>query len=79
MTVLAEAEKLVFSLPEKERAKLAERIIASLPGPFIDDDDDGIEEALRRSSEMDENPDSIISIEQLHKMIKERFPTCLSD
>ena len=56
MSVVAEAEELALRLSDSERAKLAEKLIASLPGPFIDDSDDGIEEALRRSREMDEDP-----------------------
>ena len=54
---IADVEKLAMELSAPERRKLAEKLIASLPGPFIEDDDDGVEEALRRSREMDENPD----------------------
>ena len=79
MSVIAEAEELALSLSDSERAKLAEKLIASLPGPFIEDDDDGIEEALRRSREMDENPETVISMEKFDEMIKKRFPQCVSD
>lgn len=79
MSVIAEAEELALSLPDSDRAKLAEKLIASLPGPFIEDDDDGIEEALRRSREMDENPEMSISMEELDEMIRKRFPQCVSD
>ena len=79
MSVIAEAEELALSLPDSERAKLAEKLIASLPGPFIEDDDDGIDEALRRSREMDENPEMSISMEELDEMIRKRFPQCVSD
>ena len=79
MSVIAEAEELALSLPDSDRAKLAEKLIASLPGPFIEDDDDGIEEALRRSQEMKDNPDMGISFEELDAMIKKRFPQCVSD
>lgn len=74
MSVIAEAEELALGLSDSERAKLAEKLIASLPGPFIGDDDDGIEEALRRSCEMKENPEMSISFDELDKSIKARFP-----
>lgn len=79
MSVIAETEELALSLSAPDRAKLAEKLIASLPGPFIDDDNDGIEEALRRSREMDGNPAMSISMEQLDEMIRKRFPQCVSD
>ena len=58
MSVVAveEVEKLAFELTEKERAKFAGKLLNSLPSPFDNDDDDGVEEALRGSREMDENP-----------------------
>lgn len=81
MPIVTEAETIeqALKLPDSSRAKLAEKLIASLPGPFINDDDDGVEEALRRSREMDENPEMAISLEQLDEMIKDRFPQCALD
>lgn len=79
MSVVTQAEQLALSLSDSERAMLAEKLIASLPGPFIEDDDDGIEEAICRSREMDENPGMSISFEELDEMIKKRFPQCVSD
>ncbi len=55
MSVIAELEEKAMSLTKMERGELASRLIASLGTPF-DDDDDGVEEALRRSRKMDENP-----------------------
>lgn len=71
MSIIAEAEKLVFSLSEKDRAELVGKILRSLP---LYADDGGLEEARRRDREMDENPDSMITMEQLHEKISERFP-----
>ena len=79
MSVVTEAEELALSLSDSERAKLAEKLIASLPGPFIEDDDDGIEEAIRRSREMDEDPTMSISLQELDERIRKRFPKCVSE
>ena len=70
MSVIAEAEKLALSLPDNERAKLADRLIESLPADFIDEEE--IEEARRRSRDMDEDPSRIISLEQLDVLIANR-------
>ena len=66
---VTEVEELALGLPASERGKLAEKLIRSLPGPFIEDDDDpdGIEEALRRSREMDENPEMSLTEEEFFK------------
>jgi hypothetical protein len=70
MSVIAEVEKLAFSLPDNDRAKLADRLIASLPADFIDEAK--IEEALRRSKEMDEDPSKVLMHEEFFKFFKER-------
>ena len=70
MSVIADIEKQALDLPEQERAKLADRLIASLPPDFIYEEE--IEEALRRSREMDEDPGKAITLEQLDEMIKNR-------
>lgn len=64
MPTIADAEQIVFGLSDSERARLAEKIIASLPSPFIDNDDDWIEESIRRSNEMDEDPEMVLSQDQ---------------
>lgn len=74
MSVITQAEELALSLSDSERAGLAEKLIASLPGPFIENDDDGIEEALRRSREMQEDPSMAITMEQLDEKIRKLFP-----
>ncbi|HQZ83275.1 MAG TPA: hypothetical protein PLR83_08645 [Pyrinomonadaceae bacterium] len=62
--MVAEVEEMALGLPASERGKLAEKLIRSLPGPFIGDDDDGVEEAIRRSREMDENPEMSLTEEE---------------
>lgn len=79
MSLIAEVEELALSLSASDRGKLAEKLIRSLPSPGWDDDDDGIEEALRRSREMDNNPEMSISMEHLDEMVRKRFPQCVSD
>lgn len=70
MSVIGEVEKLALDLPEQDRAKLADRLIASLPPDFIDEDE--LEEARRRSCEMDKDPSRVITLEQLDEMIANR-------
>ena len=70
MSVIAEAEELALSLSESDRANLAGKLLASLP-PGFDDDDDGIDEAIRRSREMDENPEMSLSHEEFMKSFEE--------
>lgn len=60
MSVISEAEELALKLPPSERGRLVSKLIASL-SPTFDEDDDGIGEAVRRSREMDENPEMSIS------------------
>lgn len=70
-TTIAEAEKLALSLSETERAKLAERLLLSLSG-VLDDEDEGVEEALRRSRELDEHPEMAISHDEFLKSFEDR-------
>jgi putative addiction module component (TIGR02574 family) len=70
MSVIGEAEKLALSLPEQERAKLANRLIASLPPDFTDEDE--LEEARRRSREMDEDPSKVLTHEEFFKFFEDR-------
>jgi hypothetical protein len=70
MSVIADLEKQALNLPDQERAKLADLLLASLPSDFTDDDE--IEEALRRSKEMDEDPSRVISHEEFFKFFEDR-------
>ena len=70
MSVIAEAEKLALSLPDNERARLADRLIASLPPDFIDEDE--LEDALRRDREMDEDPSKVLAHDEFFKFFEDR-------
>lgn len=69
MSVIAEAERLALSLPEPQRAKLAEKLLGSLR-PVLDDEDEGVAEAMRRRRELDENPEMAISHEEFLESFK---------
>jgi hypothetical protein len=68
MVTLAEIETLVFSLPESDRAKLAADLLDSLPGRLADSDD-GLEEAARRSEEMDRDPSICLTHDEFLKAL----------
>lgn len=70
MPIITDIEKQALSLPDQDRAKLADRLIASLPPDFTDDDE--IEEALRRSKEMDNDPSRVISHDEFFKFFEDR-------
>lgn len=70
MPVLTDIENQALNLPQQERAKLADRLIASLPPDFIYEEE--IEEAETRSRKMDEDPSNAITLEQLDEMITNR-------
>jgi putative addiction module component (TIGR02574 family) len=71
MSVVTEAEELALSLSDADRAKLAEKLIASLPSPLVEEDNDWIAEAMRRDKEMDENPESVLTKEEFFTSLKE--------
>jgi hypothetical protein len=61
MASIDEVEKLALDLPESQRAVLAAHLLESL-SPILDDEDEGLAEALRRDAELDANPSSGISL-----------------
>lgn len=69
--VFADIERLAFSLPERQRARLADALLRSLSEDFIDEDE--IAEAIRRDREMDEHPEMAISLEELDRRMADRF------
>jgi len=66
MPTVTEVETIeqALKLSDTSRAKLAEKLIASLPSPFVDEDEDWVKEALRRDREMDDDPNSVMTEEE---------------
>jgi hypothetical protein len=73
MATITEVEKLALDLPEPQRAILAAHLLESL-SPILHDEDEGIAEALRRDAELDANPETGISLDQLDELITRRRP-----
>jgi putative addiction module component (TIGR02574 family) len=71
MATINEIEKLALDLPEHERAVLAAHLLGSLP-PVLYDADEGIAAALRPDAELEADPSSGLSLEQVDQQIKRR-------
>jgi len=71
MPSVAEVEKFALELPEQQRAILAVHLLHSLPAP-LQDEDEGIAEAIRRNSELDSDPSIGLSIEDFDRKIRQR-------
>lgn len=71
MATIAEVEKLALDLSDSERAILASHLLRSLP-PVLQDEDEGLAEALRRDAELDANPEAGITLDQLDQRISDR-------
>lgn len=72
MSTIAEVESLAFQLSVTERARLASKLLESLP-EMLRDEDEGVAEALRRREELIANPETGISVDELRNRIAERF------
>lgn len=71
MPTVNELEKLALGLPETDRAVLASTLLDSL-SPILDDEDEGMAEALRRNEELEADPSLGMSLEQLDHRITQR-------
>lgn len=71
MATIAEIEGLALTLPEAQKAILAAHLLGSLPS-VLHDDDEGIQEALRRDAEFEANPALGISLADLDQEIQDR-------
>ncbi len=68
MPTLMELEEQVLQLPEDQRAFLAAQLLESLPA-MLHDDDAGVAEAMRRDAELDRDPTSGMSLEELKQSL----------
>ncbi len=71
MVTITEIEKLALDLSESQRAVLAAHLLRSLP-PVLQDEDEGIAEALRRDADFETNPKSGMSLKQFDQKIERR-------
>ena len=69
MQTLSEIEQEALRLPEAERATLASRLLDSLPA-MLSDDDEGVAEALRRDADLERDPTSGLTLEQLRRALQ---------
>ena len=68
MTQVQEIRQRASALSTSEKAELAADLLECLP-PILDDDDEGVAEALRRDREMEKDPAASITWDQLRRGI----------
>ena len=68
MQTLSDIEREAMKLPDGDRARLASRLLESLP-TVLSEDDEGVAEALRRSAEMDRDPDASMTLTELRRAV----------
>jgi hypothetical protein len=71
MMSIEEIRNGAMGLPQDERALLAASLLASLPA-VLDDDDDGVSEARRRSLDLDEDPTSGVTWDEISRGVRSR-------
>ena len=71
MPDIVDVEKLALDLPEKQRAMLAAHLLSSL-APILQDDDEGVREALRRDADFDADPAFGLSPAEFDRQIQSR-------
>ncbi|GEM_PF-2015223 len=75
MPVIAEAEELALSLSVSDRAKLASKLLRSLPSlNDHDEDDEDFKIAAERDHAMDADPSRAMTPNELDKKLTQRFP-----
>ncbi len=68
MLTLEHIKEQAMALGESERARLATDLLLYLP-PVLEDEDDGLQEAMRRDAEMDADPSMGMTLEELTKAL----------
>ena len=68
MQTLHKIEGDAMTLPDQQRAKLAMHLLESLPA-VLEEDDEGLAEAMRRDAELDANPSSGMTMAQFKKAV----------
>lgn len=71
MVALLDVKKLALGLSERDRARLAEHLLRSLPGA-AQDDDGGLAVARERAAELEADPSLAISLEELDASLRRR-------
>jgi len=66
---IEEIEASVLDLPQDQRAQLAASLLSSLPA-VLDEEDEGIEEAIRRSKELDADPASSCTWDDIRNTLR---------
>ena len=68
MTTINEIEASAMTLPDQQRAELASHLLSSLPA-VLQDDDEGLAEALRRDAELDADPSMGMTMDEFKSAI----------
>jgi putative addiction module component (TIGR02574 family) len=68
MQTLNQIEGSAMNLPDQQRAKLALHLLESLPA-VLQEDDEGLAEAMRRDAELEADPSSGMTMEQFKKAV----------
>lgn len=71
MANISEVEKLALDLPENHRAVLAAHLLDSV-SPVLDDEDEGLAEALLRDADFDSDATVGMSLQQLDEHVERR-------
>lgn len=69
MNATGDLEQQVLRLDATARARLAVRLLASLPAVLVDEDE-GVAEALRRDAELEQDAGCGMTLEELRRSLR---------